>query len=232
MDLYLATVIIAIAFILFAYWKGKIDLSALLLSGVVGFVVLFSLGEKWPYIWLILVFFFIGNLVTKYKYSRKESNGVAEGIRTWKNVFGNGGSATIFALLYGVTGNGLFLLGFMGAMATAAGDTFATEVGEAHEREPRLITNFKKVRVGTSGAISRYGLIAALVGAGIIASIAFILEQNSSVLLIGILAGFVGCNVDSLVGATIEKRLNKHVTNFLGTLSGGMAAVILSYFVL
>ena len=232
MEFYLATVIIAILFIIFAYWKGKIDLSALVLSGVVGFVVLFSLGGKWPYLWLILVFFFIGNLVTKYRYSRKESNGVAEGIRTWKNVFGNGGSATIFALLYGITGNEIILLGLLGAMATAAGDTFATEVGEAHEREPRLITTFKKVKVGTSGAISRYGLVAALVGAGIISLIAAIMEQNSSVLLIGILAGFIGCNVDSLVGATIEKMLNKHVTNFLGTLSGGMAAVILSYLIL
>jgi len=232
MDLYLATVVIAIVFIIFAYWKGKIDLSALVLSGIVGFVVLFSLGEKWPYLWLIMVFFFIGNLVTKYKYSRKESNGVAEGIRTWRNVFGNGSSATIFALLYGITGNGILLFGFMGAMATAAGDTFATEVGEAHEKEPMLITNFKKVRVGTSGAVSTPGLIAALIGAGIISLVAVVLEQNSSIFLIGILAGFIGCNVDSLVGATIEKRLNKHITNFLGTLSGGLAAMILSYFLL
>ncbi|MBU4265702.1 MAG: DUF92 domain-containing protein [Candidatus Altiarchaeota archaeon] len=232
MEFYLATVIIAILFIIFAYWKGKIDSSALVLSGVVGFVVLFSLGGKWPYLWLILVFFFIGNLVTKYRYSRKESNGVAEGIRTWKNVFGNGGSATIFALLYGITGNEIILLGLLGAMATAAGDTFATEVGEAHEREPRLITTFKKVKVGTSGAISRYGLVAALVGAGIISFIAFIITGNPPVFLVGVLAGFIGCNVDSLVGATIEKMLNKHVTNFLGTLSGGMAAVILSYLIL
>ena len=232
MEFYIATVIIAILFIIFAYWKGKIDFSALLLSGVVGFVVLFSLGGKWPYLWLILVFFFIGNLVTKYRYSRKESNGVAEGIRTWRNVFGNGGSATIFALLYGITGNEILLLGFLGAMATAAGDTFATEVGEAHEKEPRLITNFQKVKVGTSGAVSTPGLIAALIGAGIISSIAFILDSNPMVLLIGILAGFIGCNVDSLVGATIEKGLNKHVTNFLGTLSGGISAIILSYFLL
>jgi len=232
MEFYLATVIIAILFIIFAYWKSKIDLSALVLSGVVGFVVLFSLGERWSYLWLIMVFFLIGNLVTKYKYSRKESNGVAEGIRGWENVFGNGGAATIFALLYGITGNGILLFGFLGAMATAAGDTFATEIGEAHEKEPRLITNFKKVKVGTSGAVSAPGLIAALIGAGIVSSTALILNQNSSILLIGILAGFIGCNVDSLVGATIEKGLNKHVTNFLGTLSGGISAIILSYFLL
>jgi len=229
----LATILIAFIFLLFAYMKGKIDSSALIASGIVGFTVLFSLGDKWPYLWLILAFFFMGNLVTKYKYSRKESNGVAEGIRTWKNVFGNGGSATIFALLYGITGEGILLLGFIGAMATAAGDTFATEVGQAHEKQPRLITNLKRVEVGTSGAVSAYGMIGALIGAGIISSIALILNWNLITFMIVILAGFVGCNVDSLLGATIERKTqDTHLINFLGTLSGGLSAMILSYFLL
>jgi len=229
----LATILVAIIFLLFAYRKGKIDSSALISSGIIGFTVLFSLGDRWSYLWLILTFFFMGNLVTKYKHSRKENRDVAEGIRTWKNVFGNGGSATVFALLYWITGKEILLAGFIGAMATAAGDTFATEVGQAHEREPRLITNFRKVKVGTSGAVSLYGLIAALIGAGIISLIALILSQNLLTFAIGILSGFIGCNADSLIGATIErKRLDKHMTNFLGTLSGGVSAIILSYFLL
>ncbi len=233
MDFYLITLIIAVVFILYAYWKGKIDNSALISSGVIGFIVLFSLGDRWPYLWLILVFFFVGNIVTKYRYSKKERRSVAEGTRTWKNVFGNGGAATIFAIFYWLTGNEILLLAFIGAMATASGDTFATEVGQAHEKEPRLITNFKRVRVGTSGGVSVHGLIAALIGAGVISFVALILSQNLLTFVIGILAGFIGCNADSLFGATIErKRLDKHMINFLGTLSGGISAMILSYFVL
>lgn len=227
---FLATVIFAVAIILYAYQKKKIDLSALVAAGLVGTVALLTVGVDWLY--LILTFFIIGNLITKYKYSAKKNLGVAEGIRTFRNVFGNGGAATIFAIFYLLTDrNPVLLLGFMGAMATATADTFATEIGQAHEREPRLITNLRKTKVGTSGAISLPGSIAALIGAGIISSIPLFFSINldkTPIFFIGTISGFIGCNVDSLIGATIErKKVDKHMTNFLGTLSGGISAMLL-----
>jgi len=227
---FLATVIFAIVIILYAYQKKKIDISALLASGAVGTVALLTVGVDWLY--LILAFFIMGNLITKYKYGAKENLGVEEGIRTFRNVFGNGGAATIFAIFYLLTDkNPVLLLGFIGAMATATADTFATEIGQAHEREPRLIINLRKTKVGTSGAVSLPGSIAALIGAGIISSIPLLFSINLDKILIfsiGTISGFIGCNIDSLIGATIErKRVDKHMTNFLGTLSGGISAILL-----
>ena len=226
------TVVLSGAAIVYAYLKGKIDRSAVAASGIIGAVALLTVGVSWLY--LILAFFVAGNMVTRYKYEIKEHEGVAEKTRTFRNVFGNGGAAIVYALLYQMTGgNTLFLVGFTGAMATAAADTFATEIGEVHAREPRMITNFRKARVGTSGAISLPGCIAALAGAAIIAWIPlfFQLEFYETILFaVGTISGFLGCLVDSFIGATMEKKIrviDNHMTNFLGTLSGGVSAIII-----
>jgi len=225
---FLITVIIAIFIILYAYWRKKIDLSAVIASGTVGFLVLFSLGDNWSLIYLILVFFGVGNFITKYKYPIKKKYRVAEGVRTFRNVFGNGGAATIFSMLFFITQLPFFLLGLLGAMATACADTFATEIGQAHEKNPRLITTLKRVKVGRSGAVSLYGLIAALIGAAIISAIPLFLGKKWAILFIGTLAGFLGCVVDSFIGATIEReKLDKHMTNFIATTSGGLIAILL-----
>ena len=225
---FLITVFVAIFSILYAYWRKKIDLSAVIASGTVGFIVLFSLGDDWPLIYLILAFFGVGNFITKYRYSIKRRYRVAEGVRTFRNVFGNGGAATVFSIFFFITRLPPLLLGLLGAMATASADTFATEVGQAHEKNPRLITTLKRVKVGRSGAISIYGLTAALIGASIISIIPPFFGKSWAILPIGTLAGFLGCLVDSFIGATIErKKLDKHVTNFIATTCGGLVAILL-----
>lgn len=227
--LLIATIVISVLIVLYARIKNKIDLSAVISAGIVGTIVIISVGVYWFY--LVLAFFIAGNFITKYRYCEKRMHGIAEGIRTYKNVFGNGGSAMIFAVFYALTNNPILLFGFMGAMAEAAADTFATEIGQAYEIEPRLITTMKKTNVGRSGAISIHGEIAALMGAAIISAIPlfFPLDFPSKdvILPAGILAGFLGCNVDSILGATVEKnRMDKHMINFFGTLSGGIFAML------
>ncbi len=182
-------------------------------------------------VYLLLGFFVLGNLISRYKYGVKEEEGIAEGTRTFRNVFGNGGAALIYAIFYFLTKNPLFYLGFLGAMATAGADTFATEMGEAHEKNPKLITNLKKVKIGTPGAISLAGLLGALLGAALVSLIPLAFGKELLFLLIGTASGFLGCNLDSLIGATIERRIiDKHMTNFLATLSGGIIAMALFYF--
>lgn len=224
-----ATIIIAVFIIIYAHMKGKIDISAVLASGFVGTIVLITLGERWRFIYMILGFFIFGNFITKYKYSIKEKRKVAEGIRTFRNVFGNGGAATLYSLFFFVTQSPVFLFGILGAMATAAADTFATEIGQVHEKKPRLITNFKKVNVGRSGAVSTPGLIGSLIGSTLISLIPLLFGSIPQVFLIGTVSGFLGCIVDSFIGATIErKKIDKHMTNFIATFSGGAFATVLS----
>jgi uncharacterized protein (TIGR00297 family) len=225
---FLLTVIFAVLIIFYVYWKGKIDLSAVIASGIVGVLVLFSLGDDWHLIYLILAFFGIGNFITKYGYAIKKKYRVEQEVRSFRNVFGNGGAAVVFSILFLVTNLPVLLLGLVGAMATASADTFATEIGQAHEKNPRLITTLKRVKVGSSGAVSIYGLIAALIGAAVIAAIPLFFGKYWAILPVGTFAGFLGCIADSFIGATIERnRMDTHMTNFIATTVGGLTAILL-----
>ena len=258
------TVLVAFSLVLYAYLKRKINTSAFLGTLGLGVVILLALGLEFGYagLLLLLAFFVFGNLVTKYKYEKKELLGVAEGggggesggggkggegkggggkgggskgMRDINNVLGNGLSPLVFAVFYGFSQKTVFLLGFSGAVATACADTFSTEIGQADGGEPRLITTLKKVPVGTNGGVSLAGLGAALLGSGLIslAALAFVGDGGPyySFFLFCIFSGFVGCVVDSLLGASVEDRrplkLNKHQVNILATLFGGVFAIFL-----
>jgi len=243
------TVLIAFLLVLYAYIKRKINTSAFIGTLVLGVVILLAFGLEFGYagLLMLLAFFLFGNLVTKYKYDKKAMLGVAEGkkgMRDINNVFGNGLSPLFFAVLYAVSSqshNTIFLLGFSGAVATACADTFSTEIGQA-EANPRLITTLKKVPVGTNGGVSLPGLGAALLGSGLISLVGlafwFDLHNSSGTIFllscVCLLSGFLGCIVDSFLGATVEDRdplkLNKHHVNILATLFGGIFAILLGYF--
>lgn len=242
------TVAVAFSIVLYAYVKRKISTVAFVGTLVLGATILVTLGRDFGYVGLLtlLAFFLFGNLVTKYKYEKKVLLGVAEGnggMRDIHNVFGNGLSPLLFAVLYAVSSqsfNSLFLLGFAGAVATACADTFSTEIGQA-EGKPRLITTLEKVPVGTSGGVSLPGFGAAVLGSSLISiiSLAFVISSTSTHILtaffiVCLVAGFLGSVVDSIFGATIEDRnpinLNKHHVNFLATLSGGSIAILLGYY--
>lgn len=224
------TILFAFFVITYAYLKRKIDFSAIIATSFIGLIFIFMVDIEWLY--LLIGFFIFGNLVTKYKYKIKEEEGVAEGVRTFRNVFGNGGAAAIFAIFYFLMDrNPIFYFGILGAMATASADTFATEIGQAHEKKPKLITNMKRVKVGTPGAVSLPGIFGSLLGAFLISAIPLIFSQPLDFLFFGTISGISGCITDSLFGATIErKKVDKHMTNFFATLSGGIIAMLLFLF--
>ena len=103
-------------------------------------------------------------------------------------------------------------MGFLGAVATATADTLATEIGLLNPAQPRMITNLhRKVAAGTSGGISPFGELATLLGSLIIGLAAWLLGvakldgySIGTILLITVLAGLVGCTIDSLIGASIQ----------------------------
>ncbi|MEM3505278.1 MAG: TIGR00297 family protein, partial [Archaeoglobaceae archaeon] len=175
---------------------------------------------------ILLVFYLLGSIVTKYRYSVKLSLGIAEpsgGARGFSNVFGNSLAPLFFAMNFGVTRDPLFALAFVATVGTALGDTMASEIGKT-AKNVYLITNFKKVAPGTSGGISVIGEISALLGCLIIfvVSLALGISELSHAIPI-VLASFIGIHVDSFLGATLEEKgyLNNSAVNFLGTLSAG-----------
>lgn len=211
------------------------DISAMLSATLLGVVIIISSDITWLFI--LLAFFLLGSLFTRYKYDFKLARGIAEkkgGVRGYKNVFSNSLAALSLAMAYGIfPAHGQVLLaGYLGSVATACGDTLASEIGETYRGEPRMITTLKKAPPGTDGAISNLGEAAAFFGAFAIAILAFLLIRDDFILMIAVAAGgFIGTNIDSVLGATLQQKgyLSNNGVNLFATISGAIIAGILYY---
>jgi len=230
-----------------SYKLNAADLSGALAGVLSGLLMILFGGIGW--FALLLVFFFLGTLFTKYKYKYKVEIGAAqnnEGSRGYRNVFGNCLIPLIFVVAYGAIGSfrvpyvgeidkTIFIMGYLGAMATATADTLASEIGSTYKGQPRMITTLKKVKAGTDGAVSILGELAALFGSIAIAVVAIPLGVVGSNMYIAfamaVLGGFLGTNIDSILGATFQQKklLTNEGVNFFATLVGGIIAMGLYY---
>lgn len=207
------------------YHRKALDLWGTLSMVFMGIIIIFSAGVNW--LFLILLFLILSLLTTKYKKSYKKKLGLYEGRRTAKNVISNGVIAFIMAAFGGYYLP--FVGGFIGAIATATADTMASEVGIL--QEPRLITTMKKVSPGVDGAISILGTGIGIFGAAIIGIAAYAFGIISDPLLsleIAIISGTIGCFMDSILGAVLERRniINNEHVNLLATITGAIVGII------
>ena len=206
---------------LITYWRKALDLFGSIFMIIMGIVIIFTVGVHW--LILIFIFLILGLVSTKYKHQYKKDIGVYEGTRTIKNVISNG----IVPLIMAAFGN---YGGFIGSIATATADTLASEIGVTVQ--PRLITTFKKVPPGTDGGISVLGTVAGIIGAGIIGVAAYLLGISQDPFLtlkISIIAGTVGCFVDSILGAVLERRnyISNEYVNLIATITGAALGIIM-----
>lgn len=145
-------------------------------------------------------------------------------------MFCNGAVPTELALLYMIeSGPGEIPIDFsrqhtaswmclslLAALASSAGDTWASEVGPVLSKStPRLITTWEKVPVGTNGGVTVVGLASSLLG-GTFVGITYFLTQlvfvndldisapQWPIIAFGGLAGLLGSIVDSYLGATMQ----------------------------
>lgn len=227
--------LLTLLFMIFlGYALGRVrlaDVSGVLSGILMGFLIVSFTDFRWFV--LILSFFVIGGIFTKYKYDYKRAIGIAQeggGARGYRNVFGNGLIALVCAIAFGITGNALLVIAFIGAVATATGDTLASEIGQTYRKLPRLITDLRLVPHGTDGGITMLGEYSAVAGAGAIAIIAILLGVGAfNTMVPVILGGFFGANVDSVLGAVLERRhyLTNSSVNLLATVAGALAAVVI-----
>lgn len=233
LQIVVAAVIFAFAFAYFAYRSKTADLSGLFSIALVGIILLVFSTPRWLFV--MIAFFILGSVATKYKYEYKKRIGVEQGqsgARGYKNVFANGIAATAAAVLFGVFEEPVFAVMYVGCVATAAADTLASEIGVTGG-VPYLITSLKKVPIGTNGGVTMVGESVALLGGLVVSLVALLLGLITlPMAAVCTLAGFIGTNLDSLVGATLENRgfLGNAGTNLLATVGGGLVAVALFIF--
>ncbi|NXF43559.1 TMM19 protein, partial [Oceanites oceanicus] len=197
---------------------------------VVGFILTVA---NYSFFTSLFVFFVTSSKLTKWKKEIKkqiDSEYKEGGQRNWVQVFCNGGVPTELAVLYMIeNGPGEIPIDFskqytaswmclslLGALACSAGDTWASEIGSVMSKsKPRLITTWKKVPVGTNGAITLVGLLSSLLG-GMAVGIAYFITQlifvtdleisapQWPIIVFGAAAGLLGSIVDSYLGATMQ----------------------------
>lgn len=215
---------------------GTASVTGMLTGMIIGLLTIVLGGYGWFVV--LIAFFGVGGLASKYRYSEKLAFGVAErndGARSGRNVLGNGAVALVAVIGFAASPiagleTSVFVFAFVGSVATAMGDTLSSEIGVLFGR-PRLITTFERVPPGTDGGVSIEGWLAGLAGIGLIAAIAsplFAIGPNGVAVIV--IAGVIGMTVDSVAGATLEgEYIGNQSVNFLATLGGalvGGAAVV------
>lgn len=209
--------------------RAKIaDVSALLSAALLGVLIIVFSGLSW--FLLLLAFFILGGGFTRYKYKYKKSIGIAqskEGIRSYENVFSNSTAALVLAVAYGIYSEHSLpiIYAYLGTVATATGDTLASEIGTTAKGSPRMITTLKLAKPGEDGAVSLLGELASIFGSAVIGLLAYVLGMSDNLLLsifIATAGGFFGTNIDSFLGATLQKNglLSNSGVNFLATFAG------------
>ncbi|TQQ81266.1 DUF92 domain-containing protein [Halonotius terrestris] len=223
-----------------SYGLGTADVSGMLTGVLLGVLTIVLGGFGWFAV--LIAFFAIGGLASKFRYEAKQARGVAEdndGARGTGNVLANAGVALIAVIALAaaeqvdpaaVVSLALPFV-FAGSLATALGDTLSSEVGCLYDN-PRLITTLEPVEPGTDGAITWQGELAGLAGVGLVGGLSAVALPLGSAVVGGALVavgGFAGITTDSLLGATVEgDRFGNQSINFFATLTGGLTSVVLA----
>jgi uncharacterized protein (TIGR00297 family) len=211
------------------------------LTGGLFTLVLYLWTPGWRTIlWPLLALFLLTFAATRFGRRRKEALGVAEEKRgrTASQVVANLGAAVVAAIPFrawrvwlGIHPGQVALIAAIAALGEATADTLSSELGEVLGSEPYLLTTFRRVPPGTDGAISLYGTLAGAAGAAVITAIAALVFRFSGIeSVITFVAALVGLFVDSLLGATLERRewLNNDAVNAISTAAAALLAAFLA----
>jgi uncharacterized protein (TIGR00297 family) len=213
------------------------------LAAAFGVIIVTLAG--FPYLALLVLFVLASSLATRYRFDEKRARQVQEGRageRGVSNVVAHILIPTGLVLAYvadpNVLASSQLALLYGAAIAFAAADTFASEFGVLSPNSVSILT-LRPVAPGTNGGVSLLGELWAFLGATTTAvvGLAFFalfgsIPSTAALFLLGaVAAGFLACQIDSILGMTLENRglLTKGGTNFLAMLSAvGIGAAILT----
>jgi uncharacterized protein (TIGR00297 family) len=185
-------------------------------------------------LWSLLALLLLTLAATRFGRARKQTLGIAEGPhgRVAAQVAANLGVAVLASVILNRSRSldaTAMRVALAAALAEAAADTLSSEFGEVLGGEPRLLTTFRRVPIGTDGAVSVAGTLAGFAGAAIVAATSyFALDLRPLQAALVATAAIAGLFADSLLGAALERNgwLNNDAVNFLSTLVSAIVAVL------
>lgn len=179
-----------------------------------------ALSVSWGWGAFLIAWFALATAVSRWgrgKKSERTRGVVVKGDRrdAWQ-VLANGGVFALCALLTllvergtGSAGNALPMLAVAaaGALAAAGADTWATEIGTLVGGAPWSLRLRAAVPVGTSGAVTLVGTLAAAAAGVLLAAIAALARMYPPALVGAVaLAAVLGACADSVLGAWWQER--------------------------
>lgn len=239
MDLGLGITLLALAGLsVLAYALRALDFQGSVASFLLGVLIAVLGGLHW--IALMVLFTALAVVATRFGASQKKILGVAEargGERGVANVMGNGAAAALVVLAGQIEGipDTAVLLGYTTAVAAVCADTMASELGGLARKSRNILPPFRRAEPGQNGAVSWGGQFAAFFGAlAISVAAVYLLKLPHHLVWVPAVAGWAGCQMDSVLGATLEADapgdgpLSKQDVNFLA--SAVPAVVVLAAF--
>jgi uncharacterized protein (TIGR00297 family) len=217
------------------YLAKTVDLSGFIGGFLLGAVILLFGG--WQLYVVLLAFFVIGTAATKLGYRRKAAKGLAQekgGRRGFAHAFANTGMAAVLVTAASMLGGSYVLPLWMAAaaaLATAAADTTASEIGQLAGRTAFLPLTFHRVEPGTEGAISAEGTVAGVIAAAVVAAVAvfaFFQRFEPRWFVVLVAAAVIGSYLESVIGSWNRRQATpvpNGVLNFVNTALG--AAIVL-----
>ncbi|MFN0099110.1 MAG: DUF92 domain-containing protein [Gemmatimonadaceae bacterium] len=177
----------------------------------------------WPWALLLITYFVASSALTRLGHAKKAERTAstlsdARG-RDAVQVFANGGLFAVAGLAasFAADFSGeqtatrlAWQVAGLGALAAAAADTWATEIGTLWGAAPRMVTTGRPVPPGVSGGVTWAGSGASVVAAALIAlASVWILPdapRAGGVVRAVFLGGVAGSLLDSLLGATLQSK--------------------------
>ena len=244
-----------------AHRSRSLSISGAVAAIVVG-TVCAAAGASWAA--MVIAFFLastaLGRIRSDVRVRRIGAIVAKGGPRDARQVFANGGVFTAAALGHLLSPSPLWLALGGGALAAAASDTWATEIGSLARRIPRDILTWRPVAPGTSGGVTAVGTLASLAGAAFLGAVALVAGWPPGVVGALVAGGIVGGLADSMLGASVQVRrwcdrcesgteqpvhlcgtatrisggvpwIDNDTVNLLSVLLGGFAALIFMSFV-
>ncbi len=166
-------------------------------------------GNWFTLAFLIFAYFLVAVIEKIFKKSiEKQTRDINKkaNARDAVQVAANGGAAAVCIMLYGLTNQAVFLIGYMVGIGEALADSIASDLGSLSRKNPVNILTFKRMQKGMSGGVSLIGTSAAFFVCFLFGIIYLFYSFDFTGCAAIVFISFFGCVIDSILGVLVQAK--------------------------